>query len=118
VAVAVDRKQSGNYKMANSIKVSAKLKGTIAEVKSLMLHPMETGARIDKETGQNVPAHHITQLVFTNNGKQVMVANFSTAVSKNPFFSFKFDHAKAGDTLVATWVDNNGGTDQLETKLV
>ena len=37
--------------MASSIKISAKLKGDVANVKSLILHPMETGARKDPDTG-------------------------------------------------------------------
>ena len=103
--------------MASKIKVKAKLSGDIAEVKSLMLHPMETGSRKDPDTGEVLPAHHITQLVFTNNGKTVMVANFSTAVSRDPYFSFKFSGASAGDTLKVSWVDNLGQTDELETTL-
>jgi len=103
--------------MAGTIKIKAKLSGDVAEVKSLMLHPMETGTRKDPDTGESVPIHHITQLTFSNNGKQVMVANFSTAVSKNPYFSFKFSGAKAGDTLKVDWVDNLGGTDEYETVL-
>lgn len=103
--------------MAGTIKIKAKLSGDVAEVKSLMLHPMETGSRKDPDTGELVPVHHITQLTFTNNERTVMVANFSTAVSKNPYFSFSFSGAKAGDTLRASWVDNRGETDQLETVL-
>lgn len=103
--------------MADKIKVKAKLSGDIAEIKSLMLHPMETGARKDPDSGEVVPAHHITQLTFANNGETVMIANFSTAVSKNPYFSFSFRGAKAGDTLKVSWVDNKGGTDELETVL-
>ena len=103
--------------MASNIKVKVKLSGDVAEVKSLMLHPMETGARKDPDTGALVPAHHITQLTFTNNGKTVMVANFSTAVSKNPYFSFKFRGARPGDTLRVAWIDNLGKTDELETVL-
>jgi sulfur-oxidizing protein SoxZ len=103
--------------MASNIKLKVKLSGDVAEVKSLMLHPMETGARKDPDTGSLVPAHHITQLTFTNNGETVMVANFSTAISKNPYFSFKFRGAKAGDTLKVSWVDNLGETDELETVL-
>ncbi len=110
--------KNGSEKMASTIKMVAKLKGGVAEVKSLMLHPMETGSRTDPESGNLIPPHHITQLVFTNNGKQVMVADFSTAVSKNPFFGFSFEGAKAGDTLKVSWVDNNGDTDELETQLV
>jgi sulfur-oxidizing protein SoxZ len=103
--------------MANTIKVKTKLSGDVATVKSLMLHPMETGARKDPDSGSLIPAHHITQLIFTNNGKQVMVANFSTAVSKNPYFSFSFEGAKAGDTLNVNWVDNLGEKGELETQL-
>ena len=103
--------------MASKIKVKAKLSGDVAEIKSLMLHPMETGARKDPDTGELVPAHHITQLTFANNGKTVMVANFSTAVSKNPYFGFSFSGAKAGDTLKVSWVDNKGDTDEVETVL-
>jgi sulfur-oxidizing protein SoxZ len=103
--------------MASKIKVKSKLAGDVAEVKCLMLHAMETGARKDPDTGNIVPAHHITQLTSTNNGKTVIVANFSTAVSQNPYFSFKFQGAKAGDTLKISWVDNLGGTDEIETTL-
>ena len=103
--------------MTPTIKVSAKRKGNVADIKSLLFHPMETGSRIDPDSGNIVPAHHITQLIFTNNGKQVMVANFSTAVSKNPFFGFSFEGAKTGDILKATWVDNLGQTDEIETQL-
>ncbi len=90
--------------MASTIKISAKIKDGVANVKSLMLHPMETGSRVDPDSGKAIPAHHITQLIFTNNGKQVLVANFSTAVSRNPFFGFSFEGAKAGDTLKVSWV--------------
>ncbi len=103
--------------MAGTIKVKAEVTGDLVEVKSLMLHPMETGTRKDADTGETVAAHFITQLTFTNNGKLVMVANFSTAVSRDPYFSYKFKGGKAGDTLTVTWVDNNGGTDQFDTVL-
>jgi len=103
--------------MASTIKVKTKLSGDVAVIKSLMLHPMETGSRKDPDSGALIPAHHITQLIFTNNGKQVMVADFSTAVSKNPYFSFSFKGAKAGDTLNISWVDNIGDKDELETQL-
>lgn len=103
--------------MASKIKIKTRLTGDVAEVKSLVLHPMETGARKDPDTGELVPRHHITQLIFTNNGEDVMVANFSTAVSKNPYINFSFRGAKAGDTLKVSWVDNRGGSDELETVL-
>ena len=103
--------------MASSIKIKTRLKDDVAEVKSLILHPMETGARKNPDTGELVPRHHITQLIFTNNDNVVMVANFSTAVSKNPYINFSFRGAKVGDTFKVSWVDNLGGTDEIETIL-
>ncbi len=103
--------------MADTIKIKTRLSGDVAEVKSLILHPMETGARKDPDTGELVPRHHITQLTFANNGEAVMVANFSTAITRNPYINFSFRGAKTGDTLKVTWVDNLGGSDELETVL-
>ncbi len=101
--------------MAGTIKVKAGVSGDVTQVKSLMMHPMETGTRKDADTGETVAAHFITQLTFTNNGKLIMVANFSTAVARDPYFSYRFKGGKAGDTLKVTWVDNHGGTDSIET---
>ncbi len=103
--------------MASKIKVRAKLQGDVAEVKSLMLHPMETGARKDPDTGATVPAHFIREVTFVNNGKTVMKVHSSTAVSRDPYFSFSFSGAKAGDTLTVSWVDNLGETDTTEIVL-
>jgi sulfur-oxidizing protein SoxZ len=103
--------------MASKIKVKVKLKGDIAEVKSLMMHPMETGARKDPDSGLTIPSHYITQLTFANNGEPVMVVNCSTAVSRDPYFSFSFSGAKPGDTLTVSWVDNTGESDSTEIVL-
>jgi sulfur-oxidizing protein SoxZ len=103
--------------MASKIKVKVKLKGDVAEVKSLMMHPMETGSRKDPDSGSTIPAHHITQLTFANNGEPVMVVDCSTAVSRDPYFSFSFAGAKAGDTLTVGWIDNKGESDSTEVVL-
>jgi len=100
--------------MAGKIKVKVKLEGEVARVKSLVVHPMETGARKDPDTDTLVPRHHIEQLTFTNNGKVVMVANCSTAVSKNPYFNFSFTGANPGDKFNVSWVDTWGESDSLE----
>ena len=103
--------------MASQIKVKGKLSGDVAEIKSLMLHPMETGARKDPDSGSTIPRHHITQLTFANNGNPVMIVNCNTAVSRDPYFSFKFTGAKPGDTFTVSWVDNRGESDSTETVL-
>ena len=103
--------------MASKIKVKARLSGDVADVQCLMMHPMETGARKDPDTGVAVPAHYITQLTVLHNGAVALEANLSTAVSKNPYFRFKLSGASAGDTLSIKWVDNRDETDELETVL-
>lgn len=103
--------------MASKIKVKVKLKGDVADVKTLMMHPMETGARKDPDSGATIPAHHITELTFRNNDTEVMTVHCSTAVSRDPYFSFSYGGAKAGDTLSVSWVDNKGETDSVETVL-
>ena len=103
--------------MASKIKVKVKLEGEVAHVKSLIPHPMETGARRDPDTGEVVPAHHITQLTFTNNGNPVMLVNCSTAVARDPYFSFSFKGASTGDKFRVSWVDTSGDTDSIETIL-
>ena len=100
--------------MAGKIKVKVKLEGEVARVKSLVVHPMETGAREDPETGTIVPRHHIKRLTFANNGTPVMIADCSTAVAKNPYFNFSFTGANPGDKFNVSWVDTWGESDSLE----
>jgi sulfur-oxidizing protein SoxZ len=72
-----------------------------------MSHPMEPGTRKDA-SGNLVPAHYITDVVATHNGKEVLKAMWSGAVSQNPFLSFKFKGAAKGDKVVVKWTDNKG----------
>ena len=95
----------------NSLKIRAKLKDGVVTVKSLMNHPMETGLRKDKKTGKLIPAHFIQEVVATSGGKTVMTANWSGAISKNPYLSFSFEGAKAGDEVTIAWTDNQGDSD-------
>jgi sulfur-oxidizing protein SoxZ len=103
--------------MASKIRIKAKLKGDVAEVKTLMKHEMETGTRKDSKTGETVPAHYITEVTCSLNGEKVMTANWGPAVSKNPYLAFKVQGVKAGDVVSISWVDNKGGTDSAETAL-
>jgi sulfur-oxidizing protein SoxZ len=103
--------------MANSIKVRAKAKGDTVTVKTLIKHPMETGLRKDKKTGKVIPAHFIQEVSCQHNGKDVLVAEWGPAVSKNPYLSFSFKGGKAGDSVSISWVDNTGGKDAAEAKI-
>ena len=100
-----------------SIKARAKMSDGVTTVTALVKHPMETGQRKDKKTGKLIPAHFIQEVVCEHNGNTVMTALWGAAVSKNPYLSFKFSGAKAGDTLKISWVDNKGESDSTETKV-
>ncbi|WP_303785860.1 thiosulfate oxidation carrier complex protein SoxZ [Azovibrio restrictus] len=93
--------------MANPMKIRAASKDGVTEVKVLMSHEMETGQRKDS-SGNLVPAHFITELTATWNGKTVLDAQFGPAVSKNPYLAFKFKGGAKGDKVVVTWKDNKG----------
>ena len=88
-----------------------------ATVKAIVFHPMETGLRKDKATGNKIPAHYITELQCAHNGKHVMTCQWGPGVSKNPFLSFRLKNAKKGDTLKLDWVDNKGETETAEAQI-
>jgi sulfur-oxidizing protein SoxZ len=93
--------------MAEPMKIRATLQGDVADVRVLILHPMETGQRRDAK-GEIVPLHFIQSVVVTHNGKTVLDAQWSQAVSRNPFLGLRVKGAKAGDRISVTWVDNKG----------
>ena len=101
----------------SSIKIRAKVKKGEAKVKCLISHPMETGLRKDKKSGKLIPAHFIQEVVCEHDGKTVMNAQWSGTISKNPFLSFVFTGAKAGDMIKISWVDNTGKSDSTEAKM-
>ncbi len=93
--------------MASPMRIRARAEGTVADVRVLMAHEMETGQRKGSD-GKVVPAWFIQEVVASHNGKQVMAALWGPAVSKNPYLQFKVKGAKAGDKIAVTWKDNKG----------
>jgi sulfur-oxidizing protein SoxZ len=99
--------------MADMMKIRARLKDGVTEVKMLMIHPMETGRRID-DAGETVPAHFIQMVTATLNGKTVLEAQWGTGISKNPYLTFRVRGANLGDKVAVSWVDNKGATNAIE----
>lgn len=93
--------------MSEPMKIRAMLQGDSADVRVLMLHPMETGQRKDAK-GQLVPLHFIQSVLIAHNGKTVLDAQWSQAVARNPFLGVRVKGAKAGDKITVTWTDNQG----------
>ena len=100
--------------MAELIKIRARFKDGLTEVKALMNHPMETGRR-KNDFDEVVPAHFIQLVSVTLNGKPVLEAQWGTGVSKNPYLTFRLRSAKVGDKIALTWHDNKGQSNAAET---
>jgi|TARA_B110000238_G_C16073093_1_gene415815 sulfur-oxidizing protein SoxZ len=103
--------------MDKKVKIRATLKDGVTTVKALMTHPMETGARKDKESGELVPAEYIQEVTVNHNDAVVLNANWGTGISKNPYLSFKIKGGAAGDTIMLTWKDNLGESGSGETNV-
>lgn len=101
---------------SNTIKIRAKIKEDVVTVKALMTHPMETGNRKDSK-GETIPAHFIQEITCTSAGQEVISAQWSGGISKNPYISFKYKGAKEGDELTLTWVDNKGNSESASAKV-
>ena len=102
--------------MASSIRVRATTNGDTTEVQTLIQHPMDSGfVRDDK--GELIPAHFIQELTFEYDGGKVFVADWGTAVSKDPYVKFSFKGGNKGDDLKVSWIDNKGATDTATVKI-
>lgn len=93
--------------MGDPMRIRATLNGSTTEVKILVRHDMESGQRKDAE-GKLVPAHFIQNLLVKWNDKVVLDAALGPAISKDPYFAFKFAGAAKGDKINVTWSDNKG----------
>jgi sulfur-oxidizing protein SoxZ len=93
--------------MAEPMRIRAQLQGDVADVRILMRHPMETGQRKNAK-GDLIPVHFIQSVVVAHNGKTVLDAQWSQAVSRDPFLGLRVKGARAGDKITVTWTDNKG----------
>jgi sulfur-oxidizing protein SoxZ len=96
--------------MAGPMRIRATIAGGYTDVRVLMTHPMTTA-----QSGQ--PLHFIQNLTLKQNGKPVVEAEISQAVSRNPVFSFRLKGGAKGDKIEVSWLDNKGETNQIESVL-
>ncbi len=89
------------------MKIKAKLKGDVVNVKVMVKHPMLT---YDQAKKKGKEANFITHISAKCNDKVVFDMSTSQFLSKNPLFKFKFKGAKAGDKVEVTWTDLKGNT--------
>jgi sulfur-oxidizing protein SoxZ len=93
--------------MAGPMKMRATLAGGNTDLRVLMTHPMTTA-----QSGQ--PLHFIQNITVRLNGKPVVEAEVSQAVSRNPVFSFRFKGGAKGDKIEVSWLDNKGESNRIE----
>lgn len=95
----------------NTIRVLAKAGADgVVDVKALINHPMDSGLLKDS-SGKLIPAHYIKTITFKYDGKVVFAAQWSRAVSKDPFIGFRFSGGAKGGKIDVNWVDNEGMSD-------
>jgi sulfur-oxidizing protein SoxZ len=98
---------------AGPMKMRATLGQGYTDVRVLMTHPMETGQRKDAE-GKVVPMHFIQTVTVKVNGRAVLDAQVSQAISRNPVFSFRIKGGAKGDKIEVAWLDNRGESNATE----
>jgi sulfur-oxidizing protein SoxZ len=82
-------------------------KGEVIRVRALVTHPMEI-LSFDKDR-KPIPKnyHFVYQIVVTYNGKEILQAETTQAVSQNPFVAFPLKVTEPGK-LVITFTDTHG----------
>ena len=93
---------------AGPMKMRATMAGGNTDVRVLMTHPMTTA-----QSGQAL--HFIQNVVVKQNGKTVIEAEVSQAISRNPVFSFRLKGGATGDKIEVSWLDNKGESNKIET---
>ena len=93
--------------MAEQIRIRALAHMGVTDVHILMPHPMETGFRTD-DTGRPISAWYITDVEISVQGRIVLSATLSRAVSQDPLLYFRFEGGSADEIIKVAWTDTKG----------
>jgi sulfur-oxidizing protein SoxZ len=81
-------------------------RGSVIEIKVLILHPMETGFR-PGPNGRIIPRNIIERFTATWNGTEIFAMEMSPAIAANPFVSF-YAVAEESGTVGLRWSGDEG----------
>lgn len=95
--------------MSINIRTRGAVKGGVAEIKSLIRHPMESGVRMNQSTGKPYPKKLIETVEVSVAGKKVVDAQWSANISTNPYMHLQVK-ANSGDEVVINVKDSEGET--------
>ncbi|SNR78815.1 sulfur-oxidizing protein SoxZ [Methylobacillus rhizosphaerae] len=90
-----------------TISMQVDLDNGIAAVELRMLHPMLAG-HVQQDSGTGATVHFIQLVQARHNGRQVMEAQWSTSVARDPRLVFYVAGVVPGDTISVEWHDNKG----------
>jgi len=90
--------------------------GDTVTIKTLISHPMETGLRKDRKTGELIPRKIINRFVAKFEGREVIAVDIEPAVSANPYFAFDMKVPGPG-TMRFEWTDDDGTIYSEEKKI-
>ena len=104
-------------KVKPRVKVPKKAKaGDTITIKTLISHPMETGLRKDKKTGELIPRKIINKFTASFEGEEVISVDLDPAISANPYIQFDMTVPGEG-TIRFEWTDDDGSVYDMEKKI-
>ena len=96
------------------MKIKAKAKKGITEVKAMAKHPMLS---YDEAKRKKTEANFITHMVATVGGATVFEMSSSQFLSANPYIKFSFHGGAAGEEITVKWVDLLGKSKTTTKKI-
>ena len=90
--------------------------GDVVTIKTLISHPMESGQRKDRKTGELIPRQIINSFTAEFNGQKFFSADIDPAVSANPYLQFSLKVPEAGEVKFS-WVDDDGSVYEASKKI-
>jgi len=90
--------------------------GDTVKVDFIVIHPMDTGLKKDKKTGEVKPEHYIDNITFSLDGKPFTTMKVWETVSTNPYFSVNLKVPGKGKITV-DYTDNTGEKNSKSKKL-
>ncbi|MBU0720653.1 thiosulfate oxidation carrier complex protein SoxZ [bacterium] len=106
----------GKRKSLIKIKPKKYKDGEVVKVSFMVMHPMETGMRKDKETKKLVPAEYVNSVKFTYKGKVITTMNVWESLSTNPVFTTYMKIDGAGE-LKVTYTESTGEVSEKSIKI-
>ena len=90
--------------------------GDVVTIKTLLSHPMESGQRKDKKTGEIIPQDIVNYFSASFNGETFFEVDVDPAVSTNPYIEFTLKVPGPG-TVSFLWKTDNDGDFDTEKKI-